>query len=80
MAVVKDNATVPNSRTTEETLPMAVVRDNESEADNVNGERLEAINLVRLVFFFFYWPEFWKKHLGPETVEMYQFLGPETDP
>ena len=46
MAVVKDNATVPNSRTTEETLPMAVVRDNESEADNVNGLRVEAINLV----------------------------------
>ena len=35
---------------------------------------------VQIVFFFFYWPEFLKKQLGPETVEMYQFLGPETDP
>ena len=37
-------------------------------------------NQVQIVFFFFYWPEFWKKLLGPETDEMCQFLGPETDP
>ena len=37
--------------------------------------------LVQIVFlFFFYWPEFWKKQLGPETDEMCQFRGPETDP
>ena len=35
---------------------------------------------VRIVFFFFYWPEILKKLLGPETDEMCQFLGPETDP
>jgi hypothetical protein len=34
----------------------------------------------RIVFFFFYWPEILKKLLGPETDDMCQFLGPETDP
>ena len=35
---------------------------------------------VRIIFFFFYWPEFLKKLFEPETDKMFQFLGPETDP
>ena len=46
----------------------------------VSIELIHNLEHVQIVFFFFYWPEFWKKLLGPETDEMCQFLGPETDP
>ena len=35
---------------------------------------------VQIVFFFFYWPELWKKLLEPDTDKICQFMGPDTDP
>ena len=46
----------------------------------VSIELIHNPKLVQIVFFFFYWPEFCKKLLGPETDKMCQFLAPETDP
>ena len=43
-------------------------------------ELIHKSEYVRIAFFFFYWPEILKKLLGPETGEMCQLLGPETDP
>jgi hypothetical protein len=38
-------------------------------------------NLAQIVFFFFYWPEFWREKIfGPETDKIGQFLAPETEP
>ena len=46
----------------------------------VSIEFIHNLEHVQIVFFFFYWPEFWKKLLAPESDEMCQFLAPETDP
>jgi hypothetical protein len=38
------------------------------------------ITTTKIIKWYMYKFVFWKKQLGPETVKMYQFLGPETDP
>jgi hypothetical protein len=46
----------------------------------VSIELIHNLEHAQIVFFFFYWPEFLKKLLVPETDEMCQFLGPDADP
>ena len=43
----------------------------------VSIELIHYPKLVQIVFFFFYWPEFWrKKLLGPENEENVSVAGP----